>query len=151
LVSPFLFLPLSKQKQKAMSIEEQHEEFERQENARLKAEKEFKEAKEVVEKLSDYVNYNKSRKAFIEAFKREHRTLQQSAFRMLLELVEEMATENYHTDGRNEQSKIVAQTLLKGFAMAKKQEYLNEGLSEERATSYVSGDGAKPSRYLPLI
>ena len=134
-----------------MSTEQQHEEFERQENARLKADKEMREGLELVKALGEYVNYNKSRKAFIEAFKREHRTLQQSAFKMLLELVEEMATENYHTDGRNEQSKIVAQTLLKGFAMAKKQEYLNEGISEERATSYVSGDGAKPSLYLSLI
>jgi hypothetical protein len=131
--------------------EQQHEEFERQENARLKADKEMREGLELVKALGEYVNYNKSRKAFIEAFKREHRTLQQSAFKMFLMLMEEMATENYHTDGRNEQSKIVAQTLLKGFAMAKKEEYLNEGLSEERATRYVSGDGAKPSLYLPLI
>ncbi len=134
-----------------MSIEEQHEEFERQENARLKAEKEMREGLELVKALGEYVNYNKSRKAFIEAFKREHRTLQQSAFKMFLMLMEEMATENYHTDARNEQSKLMAQTLLKGFAMAKKQEYLNEGISEERATSYVSGDGAKPSLYLSLI
>ena len=134
-----------------MSTEQQHEEFERQENARLKADKEMREGLELVKALGEYVNYRKSTKAFIDAFKREHRTLQQSAFKMLLELVEEMATENYHTDGRNEQSKIVAQTLLKGFAMAKKQEYINEGYSEERATSYVSGEGAKPSRYLPLI
>lgn len=131
--------------------DQQHEEFERQENARLKADKEMREGLELVKALGEYVNYNKSRKAFIEAFKREHRTLQQLAFKMILELVEEMATENYHTDGRNEQSKLMAQTLLKGFAMAKKEDYINEGVSEERATSYVSGEGAKPSLYLSLI
>lgn len=134
-----------------MSVEEKHEEFERQENARLKAEDEMQEALKLVNALGEYVNYRKSTKAFIEAFKREHRTLQQSAFKMLLELVEEMATENYHTDGRNEQSKLMAQTLLKGFAMAKKEEYINQGVSEQRASEYVSGVGAKPSRYLPLI
>lgn len=133
-----------------MSVE-QHEEFERQEKARLKAEEEIQEALQLVNALGDYVNRNKSKKAFIEAFKREHRTLQQSAFKMLLELVEEMATENYHTDGRNEQSKLMAQTLLKGFAMAKKKEYINQGVSEQRASEYVSGVGAKPSCYLPLI
>lgn len=105
-----------------------------------------------MDKLGNYVNYGKSRKAFIEAFKREHNTLQQSAFRMFLELMEDMATDNYHTDGRNEDSKKMAQTLLEGFKKAKKQEYISQGVSEERAESYVTtGDGAKPSRYIPFI
>jgi hypothetical protein len=67
--------------------------------------------------------------------------------------MEEMATENYHTDGRNEDSKKMAQTLLKGFQMAKKQEYIMEqGVSEQRAEEYVTlGDGAKPSRYLSHV
>ena len=126
-------------------------EFERQENERLKLEQELKQGRELADALGEYVNYRRSTKGFIEAFKREHRTLQQSAFRMLLELIEEMASDNYHTDGRNESSKEVAQALLKGFKEVKKQEYLKEGLSEERAEKYVSGDGAKPSRYLPFI
>tara|TARA_R110000868_G_scaffold382209_1_gene648696 strand:+ start:307 stop:711 length:405 start_codon:yes stop_codon:yes gene_type:complete len=132
-----------------------HEDFEREENARLKFLDEIREAKELTNKLSDYVNHNRSNKAFIEAFKREHRTLQQSMFKLFLEMVEdlavEMASDNYHTDGRNEASKNVAKTLIKGFKMAKKEEYMNDGVSEERATEYVSGIGEKPSRYLPLI
>lgn len=132
-----------------------HEDFEREENARLKFLDEVREAKELTNKLSDYVNHNRSNKAFIEAFKREHRTLQQSMFKLFLEMVEdlavEMASDNYHTDGRNEASKNVAKTLIKGFKMAKKEEYMNDGVSEERATEYVSGIGEKPSRYLPLI
>ena len=132
-----------------------HEDFEREENARLKFQDEVREAKELTNKLSDYVNHNRSTKAFIEAFKREHRTLQQSMFKLFLEMVEdlavEMASDNYHTDGRNEASKNVAKTLIKGFKMAKKEEYIKDGVSEERATEYVSGIGEKPSRYLPLI
>ena len=132
-----------------------HEDFEREENARLKFQDEVREAKELTNKLSDYVNHNRSNKAFIEAFKREHRTLQQSMFKLFLEMVEdlavEMASDNYHTDGRNEASKNVAKTLIKGFKMAKKEEYIKDGVSEERATEYVSGIGEKPSRYLPLI
>ena len=132
-----------------------HEDFEREENARLKFQDEVREAKELTNKLSDYVNHNRSNKAFIEAFKRQHRTLQQSMFKLFLEMVEdlavEMASDNYHTDGRNEASKNVAKTLIKGFKMAKKEEYMNDGVSEERATEYVSGIGEKPSRYLPLI
>ncbi len=131
------------------------EDFEREENARLKFLDEIREAKELTNKLSDYVNHNRSNKAFIEAFKREHRTLQQSMFKLFLEMVEdlavEMASDNYHTDGRNEASKNVAKTLIEGFKMAKKEEYIKDGVSEERATEYVSGIGEKPSRYLPLI
>jgi hypothetical protein len=127
------------------------ETFEETEIKRLKEQEQLEEAKAVVTAISNFVNYRKPNKVFIEAFKREHRTLQQSMFRMMLELVEEMATENYHTDGRNESSKQMAQTLLKGFQMAKKQEYLNQGVSEQRAEEYVSGDGAKPSKYLPFI
>jgi len=66
--------------------------------------------------------------------------------------MEEMATDNYHTDGRNDDSKKMAQTLLEGFKQAKKQEYINEGVSEARAEEYVTiGDGAKPSRYIPHV
>jgi hypothetical protein len=115
-------------------------------------EKQRKDAQEVMDALGNYVNYRKSSKSFADAFKREHRTLQQSAFRMFLELIEEMATENYHTDGRNEDSKKMAQTLLEGFKLVKKQEYIKDGVSEERAESYVTtGDGAKPSRYIPFV
>ena len=114
--------------------------------------KEREEATAVMDALARYVNYGKSKKAFIEAFKREHRTLQQSMFRMFLELMEDMATGEYHTDGRNEDSKKMAKTLLEGFKLAKKQEYINDGVSEKRAEEYVSiGDGAKPSRYLPTV
>ena len=130
---------------------EQEQEFEREERENQRLEKEIRDAKEVINTLGNYVNYRRSSKAFAEAFKREHRTLQQSMFRMFLELIEDMASENYHTDGRNEDSKKMAQTLIKGFQMVKKQEYLEQGVSEQRAEEYVSGEGAKPSRYLPLI
>ncbi len=126
--------------------------FEEQERKACKNEKEFKDADEVMSALGLYVNYRKSSQAFADAFKREHRTLQQSAFKLILELIEEMATENYHTDGRNEDSKKMAQTLLEGFKLAKKQEYIKDGVSEERAESYVTtGDGAKPSKYIPFV
>ena len=117
-----------------------------------KNEQEFRDADVVMTAIGNYVNYRKSSKAFADAFKREHRTLQQSAFKMFLELIEEMATDNYHTDGRNEDSKKMAKTILEGFKLAKKQEYLAEGVSEERAEVYVTTNGGdKPSRYLPII
>ncbi len=111
-------------------------------------------AQELANALGDFVNYSSStekNKQFCEAFSRQHRTLQQSAFRLMLELIEHIASEDYRTDGRNEATKQMAETLLKGFKLTKKQEYLAEGVSEERAESYVSGHGEKPSNYLPLI
>ena len=134
-----------------MSEEQRVAEFERQEREYLRLKEQKESARELVEMLGKYVNYRKSSKEFIDAFKREHRTLQQSAFKMLLELMEEMATEDYRTDGRNESTKKVAQTLLEGFKMAKIKEYESEGVSKERAENYVSGEGSKPSKYLPLI
>lgn len=133
------------------NISQQEIDFERQEQERLKYEQDLQQGKELMDVLGNYVNYRKSTKGFIEAFKREHRTLQQSAFRMMLELMEEMASENYHVDGRNESSKEIAQALLKGFKEVKKQEYLDEGFSQERAENYVSGELAKPSRFLSFI
>ncbi len=117
----------------------------------IQLERELEQGKELVNVLSNYVNYRNSTKGFIEAFKREHRTLQQSMFRMMLELMEEMAGDDYHTDGRNEASKNVAITLLEGFSEMKKQEYISQGVSNERAKQYVSGVGSKPSAYLPHI
>jgi hypothetical protein len=116
-----------------------------------RAEKEAKEAKELMDKLSDYVNYRKPNKAFIEAFKREHRTLQQSMFRMFLELMEDMALGSYPTDGRNEQSKAIASQLVEGFREVKKKEFTDTGYPEHRAEEYVRTEGGKPSRYLGHI
>ena len=127
-------------------------EFERQEREYQQRDKALREGKELMDQIGNYVNHGKSRKGFIDAFKREHNTLQQLTFKMFLELMEEMASDNYRTDGRNEASKKMAQTLLKGFQIAQKQQYMAEGVSEARAEEYVSlGLGSKPSAYLPCI
>jgi hypothetical protein len=129
-------------------MEKDYEQIERE---ALKKEKELRDARMVIDALSEYVNHRKSSEAFIEMFKREHRALQQSMFRLLLQTMEAIASDDYHTDGRNEDSKAIAQTLLRGFKEAKKQEYINEGTSLPRAEEYVSGHGEKPSNYLGHI
>ena len=101
--------------------------------------------------LTTFVNGGNKAKLFIDAFKREHRTLQQSAFKMMLELMEEMTTEDYRVDGRNEASKEIAKDLIEGFKLVREKRYIAEGTSVERAAEYVSNDGGKPSKYLPLI
>ena len=131
----------------------EREDFERQEREAMQAEKDLTEAKAVTKVLGDYVNYRRNRtsKAFTQAFQCEHRTLQQSAFKLMLELMEEMATDDYRTDGRNEESKKVAKRLLEGYKLVMKNEFMAQGVSEARAEQYASGDGAKPSKYLPFI
>jgi hypothetical protein len=117
----------------------------------IQFEKELEQGKELVDVIGNYVNYQKSTKGFIEAFKREHRTLQQSAFRMMLALMEEMASENYHTDGRNEESKNVAKMLIDGFKEMKKREFINQGETQEKAEQYANAYADKPSKFLPYI
>jgi len=79
--------------------------------------------------ITDYVNSfdrDKNRdfaKAFCKALSTEHRTLQQSTMRMIMELIEYMASDEYRTDGRNDESKRLAQDLIKYFIEAKKKEF----------------------------
>lgn len=76
-------------------------------------------------------NYNFDMKSFIEQFKREHRTLQQSMFRAMLGIIVAMSKDDYHVDGRNEYSKETAILLVQGYAEMKKQEYLKQNGTDE--------------------
>lgn len=110
--------------------------------------------KELAEAITDFVNSsNKEKnKEFVEAFSNQHRTLQQSAFGLMLQTLEHMASENYHTDPRNADSKKVAQAIMKGFKVAQTAQFVAEGESEEKAKEYMEMDGFdKPSRYLGFI
>jgi len=99
-------------------------------------------------------------KKFFEEFCRKHRTLQQSMFRVILSLLVQMTTENYRTDGRNEQSKDIAQKLIRGYADQIKEEYLDESPErrgdeyyEKKAEEYKQSVLENPASYLgvPLI
>ena len=110
--------------------------------------------KELAEAITDFVNSSNKEKhlEFVEIFSWQHRTLQQSAFGLMLQTIEHMASDDYHTDARNQDSKKVAQTLMKGFKVAQTAQFVAEGTSEERAKEYVEMDGYdKPSRYLGFI
>lgn len=110
--------------------------------------------KELASLFTEFVNTNNNEKhqEFIDAFSAEHRTLQQSGLGLMLQLIEHMASDAYETDTRNEDSKKMAQDLIKGFKVVKKEEYLAEGYSETRAEEYLSTEsGSKPSKYLPFI
>jgi hypothetical protein len=108
---------------------------------------------ELAEQLSDYVNTMSDRgkhAEFIDGFCRQHRTLQQPSFRMILALIEHMASDNYRTDGRNEGSKKVAQKLIKGFEKEYHNELREQGVSEHNIASSV-GENYTPSKFLSFI
>ncbi len=110
--------------------------------------------RELAENLTDFVNSSNSEKydEFIEIFSNQHRTLQQSAIGLMLRVIEHVASDDYKTDLRNEDSQKIARNLIDGFKIVKKQEYINEGTSEAKADEYVSTEsGSKPSKYLGFI
>ena len=54
----------------------------------------MKDGKELATELTDFVNsYNFDKQGFINQFCREHRTLQQSAVRLMFELMEHIASD----------------------------------------------------------
>lgn len=70
----------------------------------------------VVDDFSDAINgFGTEPKAFIDAFCRQHRTLQQSMFGVILQLIGFMASEDYQTDGRNDASKTMAKSIIAGL------------------------------------
>jgi hypothetical protein len=105
-------------------------------------------AKELAGQVTDYVNsYSNDRnKQFAVALCSEHRTLQQSALRMMLETIELMASDDYRTDGRNEGSKTTAKRLMKGFAKVIAEE---QNLTEEEVLK--NWEIYKPSKWLGYI
>jgi hypothetical protein len=117
----------------------------------IRNEENTQKAMALADSLTTFVNGGNKAKLFIDAFKCQHRTLQQSAFKMMLELLEEMTTEDYRVDGRNEASQEIARDLIEGFKLVREKRYINEGTAPFRALEYVTNDGGKPSKYLPLI
>ena len=84
---------------------------------------EKKTAQEMVDQLTDFVNvYGFDKDGFKEAFRRGHRTLQQSTIRLFLEVIEMVGKEDYQTDLRNEDAKKVCGDLVKGFRLLKENE-----------------------------
>lgn len=126
-------------------------------------------ALEVANKFSDFVNgfdhkgqtqefikaisnekFTTPEAEFNNALGRQHRTLQQSMFRVMLGVIEHMASNDFHTDGRNEGSKKVAKQLIAGFKLQIAQEFRDQGVSEERIAEYMKADFG-PSAYLGYI
>ena len=70
----------------------------------------------LVADITDYVNtFGDKSIEFNQAMSREHRTLQASFTKLCLSWLEHCASDEYYTDGRNEQCKEISQKLLDGF------------------------------------
>jgi hypothetical protein len=109
---------------------------------------------ELAQQMGDFVNSSSNREKtadFIDGFCRQHRTLQQSSFRLMLALFEHMASDAYRTDLRNEASAKVAKKLLAGFKAETYKELLNGGCSEKTAKDSSESEFYMPSKYLPFI
>ena len=100
-------------------------------------------ARELTNEITNHLNsFNDKSEEINNAMSREHRTLQQNFTRLCLKWLEYVASDEYNTDGRNEQSKEVAQTLLNGFREIKAKEgYTGKSLEMM----------SKPSGYLGTI
>lgn len=102
-----------------------------------------KNTKEIVSELTDYVNsFDNKSEEFNTEMSYEHRTLQQSFTRLCLGWIEFVASEEYRTDGRNESSKTVCDTMMNAFR------------KEVAAQGYTSNTlelMAKPSTYCAFI
>jgi len=112
----------------------------------------MKDGKELAIALTDFVNsYNFDKEGFINQFCREHRTLQQSAVRLMLELLEHISTEEYRFDGRNQGSHKVCKDLMVGFKKIIIERELKLGTTEEAAINYANSEYCKPSKFLGHI
>ena len=72
----------------------------------------------LAEQITNYVNtwdHSGVAELFNKAMSREHPTLQQSFTRLCLAWLEFVASPDYHTDARNEDSKTVATDLMELF------------------------------------
>lgn len=100
--------------------------------------------KEVAEVMSDYVNsMSHDPKEFVDAFNNQHRTLQQSFTKLCMAWLENCASDDYRTDGRNEASHKISKEMIEAFQKFKE---------TERTGFAGSGMGQfKPSQWLPLI
>lgn len=108
---------------------------------------------QLAETIADFVNtFSKDKnKEFVNGFCVQHRTLQQSSFRMMLQLIEHMATDEYKTDGRNEASKKIAMKLIDGFKKVIFEEELAMGRTPEEAKEHSESEYVQPSKFLPYI
>jgi len=113
----------------------------------------------LIDDFANLVNGQPDVEALLTRFKQEHRTLQQSMFRVIVQLLVMISKDDYPTDGRNEESKNMAKRFVTGYVEIWKQEDKKRliekcGYSEEEAEKgaerYKQQILAEPEKYLGL-
>ncbi len=132
---------------------EEQSEFERQEKALAEMEEVrnlSSKAQDLVNALNDFVNSGGSHREMEKVAKSlanypTHRTLQQSIMKLFIMSIEQMAAlpEN-RTDGRNEDSRLIAQQMLEGFKLVR------AGYDSKLHGREIN-DNANPSLYIPFV
>ena len=109
-------------------------------------------AEELATEISRFVNganVNEVEK-LVDLMTNDHPTLQQSKMRLFCMFIENMANKSY-TDARNDESKKVANAMIRGFKDHSKQEIIKQdGYISESLETYIE-EKVVPSKNLPLI
>ena len=116
-------------------------------------------SEKLIEDFANLVNGGDDIPALLDKYKREHRTLQQSMFKVVMSIIVMVSQDGYATDGRNEYSKVVAKKLIAGFAemdkLNEKEVLMKIGYSEKeaevKAEEYKKRFLENPIIYLPLV
>jgi len=84
---------------------------------RIRERERYEQAKEVLEVLSSFVNnFNCPEDHFVEAFHREHRTLQQSMIGLMLKVMADLAEKpDTHIDARNQAARDTCRKMFELF------------------------------------
>lgn len=73
-------------------------------------------AQNIAKEMSNFVNsYSSDHIEFINEMGKDHRTLQQSFTKLCLKWIEYVASDEYRTDGRNQDSHDVCQKMVQAF------------------------------------
>lgn len=107
---------------------------------------------ELMNNFADSVNsFSSSQTEFIDGFSRQHRTLQQSMMKTMLSIIEHVASDEFKTDLRNEDTKKVAKMIVSGFKEMVIKDLMAQGYSREKSEEYANGDHYSMGKYLRMI
>ena len=109
-------------------------------------------AEDLAQEISRFVNgaNNDQMELLAELMANDHPTLQQNKMRLACLFVEQMANKSY-TDARNEQSKAIANAMIRGFKDHSKAEIIKQdGYISQSMETYIE-DKVLPSKNLPFI
>lgn len=109
-------------------------------------------AEELAQEISRFVNgaNNDQMEQLAELMANDHPTLQQSKMKLACMFIEQMANKSY-TDARNEESKKIANAMIRGFKDHSKAEIIKQdGYISQSLETYIE-DKVLPSKNLPLI